>query len=98
MPKPEIITKEMFVGVGAKDPTEITQAAREVISSGKRITDLLITRVLFEPHTTGVLLITAPAHEKHGLGGMEIPNQTRPHKIYESLQPEEGPIDGVNRI
>jgi hypothetical protein len=59
---------------------------------------LLITRILFDSYKTGVILITAPAHEKHGLGGMEIPNQIRPHKIFESMQPDEGPIDGVTRV
>ena len=83
--------EEAPIHIEAKDPTEITQATRDIVTRGRRITNLLTDE-------KGVLLITSPEHKKQGLGGMEIPNQTRPHRIYESLQPEEGPIDGVNRV
>lgn len=92
------MSQEAPILFSVKNPVEITQASREVIAKGRRVTKVIAEPDVFNPGAINVALITAPAHEKHGLGGMEIPNQTRPHKIFESLQPDEGPIDGVNRV
>jgi hypothetical protein len=81
-----------------KDPIELTQAVREVFTDRRRVTGLKTGELLFNTDSRYVFLRTAPAHKRIGYEEMEIPNQTRPHAIYESLQPVKGPIDGVNRI
>jgi hypothetical protein len=81
-----------------RDPIELDLVVRDVIENKRRITGLKTGKLLFDPKPRYVFLRTAPAHKREGLEDMEIPNQTRPHAIFESVQPTSGSIDGENRI
>lgn len=89
---------ESLIELRVKNPIEITQAVRNIITDNKRVIDMKTERDKFNPEITLVSLDIAPAHIKHRFQKMEIPNQTRPHRIFESMEPVEDPLDIVDLI